>query len=166
MLRGMAFLLSAVALALLTPASACRCLPPPPLSDCELRQDAVALLVTIKCVTTKLCSSTRTVGNAVADVHVDQVFKDMSGFELKAGDVVSISSTLETSACGQGGSFGVGDQWIMFATAQRTPFEDIFDDTLCDLNGADFRTDTCSGNVFEPTKVDVRDIAVGCSMFT
>ena len=118
----------------------------------------------------------------MADVEIDQVFKDNTDLDLTVGDVVSIKSGLQSAACGEGGSFMVNDQWIMFV---RTPFvginsvdsqatrrldlttrpveRDISEETLCDLEGADLQTDVCSGNVLQPRVTDVAGLELACS---
>ena len=119
--------------------------------------------MTIKCVTTKICSTAFQSGDAVADVEINQVFKDNTKSGLKVGDIISVMSSLNTAACGIGGSFEVGDQWIMFPGKPFPGETDNSDDTLCDLESAEFQTNACVGNVLRPSKVDRRDLELGCA---
>eukprot|EP00892_Ulva_mutabilis_P000909 jgi/Ulvmu1/10819/UM069_0055.1 len=162
---------------MLSRANACSCIFPPPLSDCDVRDDHAALLLTIKCVTTQVCDAFS--GTAVADAEITQVFKDRTSLKLKKGDVVSIRSALSSAACGAGESFKVGDQWIMFA---NRPFEpdsfQVVDEltidpgdpftppevTFCDVSEAELETSICAGNVFKPMRQNITDITRGCSV--
>lgn len=163
-------LLAAAALMLASTAStahACRCVPPPPLSDCNVRGDQAALLVTINCVKSLICDVND--GVAVADVIIDRVFQDNAGLGFEEGDKATISSFTQSSLCGLGKAFAPGDQWIVFA---RPPFKGgsgsgsaggVFSDgSVCEVMDADLEIGGCSDNIRRPSAAQVEELAEGC----
>lgn len=179
---GVTFL-AAAALKLFLPAGACICLPERPLLECAVVEDEAALLVTIKRVTIDaaggacdsgaVCASR---GNAVAEVEIDHVFKDMTGLNLKKGDIIPIGSVLEYAECGRGEFFASGDTWIMSANtlitpdSARAPTGDLTTvnttrrllDTKLSVPEVDLWTSVCSFSMFAPTEADVADLKQGC----
>lgn len=134
MLRSL--LLAAAALLLSSSASACTCLPgtPPPLSQCNTADNEAALLVTITCV--KMVVGEFNIEEAVAKVVIDKIFDDNTGLGLSVGDTTAIKSRKSSAACGVGGSFAPGDQWIMFATpASDSPPAAQIDDLAANVGG-------------------------------
>eukprot|EP00892_Ulva_mutabilis_P000908 jgi/Ulvmu1/10818/UM069_0054.1 len=168
MFRSICTTFAIAAIVLLSPAAACRCFPPPPLSECSVRDNTAALLVTLKCVKTVACNIND--GVAVADVVIDKVFKDNTRLSLSEGDMVTVRSPTQGSLCGIGGAFRFEEQWILFGSPFRTPplgiaEEDgtFSDGTICNVEEADLSTDTCSGNIIEPTKLQIMELMDGCS---
>ena len=160
-------LMVAAALSLFSSATACRCFPPPPLSECSVRDDTAALLVTMKCVKTVICDVNN--GAAVVDVVVDKVFKDNTGTGLSAGDMATVRSLTQGSLCGAGLSFEAETQWILFAakSSQGGSFintdDEFSDGSICEVGDADLSTDSCSGNIREPTQAQIDELMDGCN---
>lgn len=211
---GKAFIGTTV-LALLSSVSACSCLPPPPLSECAVRDNEAALLVRVVARQTFQCNQFE--GSAIADVYISRVFKDNTDLELKRGTVVSIESSLFGNLCGF--DLLTGTQYIVFANGPFVPKTDdddeepvievddasdedgddedepdekparrlratkvasikisatatdgasvssrgFSDGDTCDIPTADLSTSLCSGNVVDPKKKDIEQLAAGCA---
>eukprot|EP00892_Ulva_mutabilis_P000907 jgi/Ulvmu1/10817/UM069_0053.1 len=128
MLRSIFISAATLSLQLFSSANACSCFfPGPALSDCSVGENTAALLVTMKCVKSVICSVND--GAAVADVVIDKVFRDNTDLGLSVGDMVTVRSLTQGSLCGVGASFLSEEQWILFATAPttrpRVPVDDL-----------------------------------------
>ena len=132
-------------------------MPPPP--PCSVRDNTAALLVTMKCVKTVICDIHN--GVAVVDVVIDKVFEDKTGTGLSAGDMATVRSVTEPFLCGTGSSFEAETQWILFVNTSRqgglstSVYEDFSDGSICEVGDADLSTDSCAGNIREPTQAQI-----------
>ena len=159
-------LMVTAALSLFTSTRACSCIFPfPTLSDCAVDDVSAAVLVTMKCVKTVICDANN--GAAVADVVIEQVFKDNTGLSLSVGDMVTVRSLTGASLCGAGLSFEAETPWIMFVRNSNQPgsnIDETFSDaTICEVGDADLSTTSCSGNVFQPTQSQIQQLRNGCN---
>lgn len=152
--------IAAVAAMLSCSTNACKCPPPQPLSACDVRDYAAAMLVTIESYNLSACGDGS--GVRIANAVIDKIFKDNSGFGLRVGDRTSISSNEDASVCGLGSAFLPDDQWIMFAVGPHGPREVI--PSVCDLPDGLFQTNSCSkNNVKQPTATQIEELTQGCA---
>lgn len=128
-------LLGAAMLSFIGSTFACSCIIPPPLSECVVREDQAALLVTVKCVKSLQCDLFS--GTAVADVMIDQVFQDNTNLTLTNGTMITISSGLQGSLCGFGPSLTPSTQLIVFANIPVPPFMPNDDEGVVIVPGDD-----------------------------
>eukprot|EP00892_Ulva_mutabilis_P000912 jgi/Ulvmu1/10821/UM069_0057.1 len=173
-----------LALGYLSLAMSCSCLTPPNLSECGVSEGQAALLVDVTCQKTIQCN--RFSGTSVSDVEILTVFEDKTDLMLKAGDVVSIESSLDGAFCGF--SLAAKSTYIVFAQQKILPpttapgLSEIVggsntsttasdvdlmiaaaaENSACDMFTAQFTTNLCSGNIIGPTDAQTRELARGC----
>lgn len=124
MLRYALMFTTALSLLCFADAFSCRSAP---LSECAVGENSAALLVTMQCVKEFVCDESH-IGEVVADVVIDKIFKDDTAVGLGVGDKVTVRpQTSVHFRPGIGSTFSPGDQWILFVHASGDSESDPVD---------------------------------------